>query len=57
MLTYDIVKEVCLGLKNCVAGGPDMTTYEHITFGGPVLWDILSTLFARMFSPVKVLPL
>ena len=54
LFTYDIVKEVCLGLKNGVAGGPEMTTYEHIKFGGPVLWDILSTLFARMFSSVKV---
>ena len=26
----------------------------HIKFGRPVLWDILSTLFARMFSSVKV---
>ena len=43
-----------LGSKNGVAGGPDMTTYEHIKFGGPVLWDILSTLSARMFSSVKV---
>ena len=43
LFTYDIVKEVCLSLKNGVAGGPDMTTYEHIKFGGPVLWDILST--------------
>ena len=32
LFTYDIVKEVCLGLKNGVAGGPDMTTYEHIKF-------------------------
>ena len=54
LFTYDIVKDVCLGLKNGVAGGPDMTTYEHIKFGRPVLWDILSTLFAGMFSSVKV---
>ena len=31
-----------------------MTNYDHIKFGGPVFWDILSTLFARMFSSVKV---
>ena len=43
LFTYDIVNEVCLGLKNGVAWGPDMTTYEHIKFGGIVLWDILST--------------
>ena len=43
-----------MGLKNGVAGGPDITTYEHIKFGGPVLWDILSTFFARTFSSVKV---
>ena len=54
LFTYDIVKEVCLSLKNGVAEGPDMTTHEHIKFRGPVLWDILSTLFARMFSLVKV---
>ena len=40
--------------KNGVAGGSDMTTYKHIKFVGPILWDILSTLFARMFSSVKV---
>ena len=54
LFTYDIFKEACLSLKGGVAGGPDMTTYEHIKFRGPVLWDILFTLFARMFSPVKV---
>ena len=54
LFTYNIVKEVCLGLKNGVAGRADMTTYEHIKFGGPILWDILSTSFARMFSSVKV---
>ena len=43
LFTYDIVTEVCLGLKNGVAGGPDMTTYEHIKFGGSVLWNTLST--------------
>ena len=55
LFTYDIVKEVCLSLKYGVAGDPKMTNYEHMKFGGPVLWDILSTLFARMFSSIKVL--
>ena len=54
LFTYDTVKEVCFDLKDGVAGGPDMTIYDHIQFGGPVLWDILSTLFATMFSWVKV---
>ena len=31
-----------------------MTTYEDMKFEGPNLGDILSTLFARMFSSVKV---
>ena len=31
-----------------------MTTYEDIKFGGPVLCDILSILFARMLSSVKI---
>ena len=30
---YDTVKEVCQGLKCGVAGGPDMTTYEHLKYG------------------------
>ena len=37
--------------KNGVVGGPDIT-YGHIEFEGPDLWDILSTLHSRMFSPV-----
>ena len=32
LFTYNIVKEVCLGLKNGVAGGLDMTTCEHVKF-------------------------
>ena len=32
LFTYDIVKEVCLGLINGVAGVLTMTTYEHIKF-------------------------
>ena len=40
--------------KKWCCRGPDITTYEDIKFGGPVLWDILSILFARMLSSVKV---
>ena len=42
------------GSKKWCCRDPDMTTYDYIKFRGPVLWDILSTLFARMFSSVKV---
>ena len=37
LFVYDTVKEVCQGLKCRVAGGPDMTTYEHLKYGGNVL--------------------
>ena len=40
-------------LKNGFTWGPDMTIYEHTKPGGPALWNILSTLFPRMFSSVK----
>ena len=51
----DTVKEVCqLGLKCGVAGGPDMTTYEHLKYGGPVLWDILSKLYLSLFASCDV---
>ena len=32
---FNIVKEVCQGLKCGVAGGPDMTSYEHLKYGRP----------------------
>ena len=32
---FDVVKEVCQGLKCGVAGGPDMTSYEHLKYGDP----------------------
>ena len=54
LFTCDVVKELCTLLRNDVARGCDMTTYEHIKFGEPVLLDILSTLLARIFSSVKV---
>ena len=49
LFVYNTVKEVCQGLKCGVAGGPDMTTYEHLKYGGPVLWDILSKLYLSLF--------
>ena len=42
LFVYGTMKEVCQNLKCGVAGGPDMATYEHLKYGGPVLWDILS---------------
>ena len=49
LLVYDTVKEVCQGLKCGVAGGPDMTTYENLKYGGHVLWDILYKLYLSLF--------
>ena len=57
LFTYDSVKEVCLGLKNGVAGSPDMTTYEHIKFGGPVLWEFSSVKIPSQFKVELILPL
>ena len=54
LFVYDTVKEVCQGLKCGVAGGPDMTTYEHLKYGGPVLWDILSKLYLSLFVSCDV---
>ena len=54
LFVYDTVKEVCLGLKCGVAGGPDMITYEHLRYGRPVLWDILSKLYLSLFISCSV---
>ena len=51
---YDTMKEVCQGLKCGVAGGPDMITYEHLRYGGPVLWDNLSKLYFSLFISCSV---
>ena len=32
LFVYDTVKKVRQGLKCGVAGGPDMTTYEHLKY-------------------------
>ena len=54
LFIYDTVKEVCQGLKCGVAGGPDMTTYEHLKYGRLVLWDILSSLHLSLFVSCDV---
>ena len=54
LFVYDTVKEVCQGLICGVAGGPDMTTYEYLKYGGPVLWDILSKLYLSLFISCNV---
>ena len=37
LFLYDIVKEVCQGLKCGVGRGTDMTTYEHLKYRRSVL--------------------
>ena len=54
LFVYDTVKDVCQGLKFGVAGGPDMTTYEHLKYLAPVLWDILSKLYLFLFVSCDV---
>ena len=54
LFVYDTMKEVCQGLKCGVAGGPDMITYEHLRYGGPVLCDILSKLYLSLFISCSV---
>ena len=51
LFIYDTVKEVCQGLKCGVA---DIITYEHLRYGGPVLWDILSKLYLSLFISCSV---
>ena len=46
---FDAVQEACQGLQCGVAGGPDMTSYEHLKYGGPILWNILSKLYFKLF--------
>ena len=52
LFLYDTVEEVCQGLK--CAGGPDMTTYEHLKYERPVLWDILSKSYLSLFFSCDV---
>ena len=55
LFVYDTVKEVCQGLKCGVAGGPDMTTYEDLKYGGPVLWDVLRDMILRVLTQNDIL--
>ena len=54
LFVYKIVKEVCTNLKSGVSGGLDQVTYEHLKYGGPKLWSILSILYFRMFYSIEV---
>ena len=49
ILLLNIAKEVCHGLKCGIAGGPDMTSYEHLKYGEPILWNVLSKLYFKLF--------
>ena len=51
---YEIVKEVYKNLKSRVSGGLDKVTYEHLKYGGPKLWSILSILYFRMLYSIEV---
>ena len=54
IFVYETVKEVCTNLKLGVSGGFDQVTYEHLKYGGPKLWSILSILYFRMFYLTEV---
>ena len=54
LFVYETVKEVCTNLKSGVSGGLDQVTYEHLKYGGPKLWSILSILYFRMFYSIEV---
>ena len=54
IFVYETVKEVCTNLKLAVSGGFDQVTYEHLKYGGPKIWSILSILYFRMFYLTEV---
>ena len=45
---------MCTNLKSGVSGGLDQVTYEHLKYGGPKLWRILSILYFRIFYSIEV---
>ena len=48
------VVSVCKSLTGSTAGGICQTTYEHIKFGGPLLWNVLYKLYNQMFESSAV---
>ena len=50
------VVSVCKSLAGGTAGGICQTTYEHIKFGGPPLWNVLYKLYNQMFESSAVQP-
>ena len=48
------VVSVCKSLTGGTAGGICQTTYEHIKFGGPPLWNLLYKLYNQMFESSAV---
>ena len=44
------VVSVCKSLTGGTAGGFCQTTYEHIKFGVPPLWNVLYKLYNQMFE-------
>ena len=54
LFVYETVKEVRTNLKPGVSGGFDQVTYEHLKYGSPKLWSILSILYFRMFYLTEV---
>ena len=44
------VVSVCKSLTGGIPGGICQTTYEHIKFGGPLLWNVLYKLYNQMFE-------
>ena len=48
------VVSVCKSLTGGTAGGICQTTYEHIKFGGPPLWNVLYKLYNQMFESSAV---
>ena len=56
LFVYDTVKEVCQGLKRGVAGGPDMTTYEHLKYGIYLLYGIFSPNYTCIYLSHAMFP-
>ena len=54
IVVYETVKEVFTNLKLGVSGGFNQVTYEHLKYGGPKLWSILSILYFHMFYLTEV---
>ena len=42
---FDEVVDVCSKLPNGKASGPDQLSYEHVKFGGNLLFEVLTKIF------------